>query len=205
MGEWALQARTRRKINVTLLEIHPPNKRRSVALVCVFAALLAACDLGGQAAAPAATTPARATEPAAESTPKMTPAEGVMTEPAIIDFKVYQDFMPMVPASGPPLHAAVTLEVIIKPGQPAANASGTITITRPAGELIATADLTQSQQPDDLSLRRPGSQQLVLTTKGIPISAKLTEGETLQGSARVILGGRSFDLKLPQTQVVFTH
>jgi hypothetical protein len=128
-----------------------------------------------------------------------------MTEPAIIDFKVYQDFMPMVPASGPPLHAAVTLEVNIKPGQAAANASGTISITRPTGELIATADLTQSQQADDLGLRKPGPQQLVLTTKGVPIKAKLSEGETVQGSATIMLGGHSFALKLPQTQVAFTH
>jgi hypothetical protein len=145
-------------------------------------------------------------EPPATPASTIEKTEGNDLQVTVSELYISQDFMPMVPASGPPLHALLTLEINGKDALRAAkgDASGTITITRPNGEIIARSNLTASRASDDLSLAQPGPQHLTLDTGRVTISTKLTEGETLQGSAVVTIGDRQFELQLPQTEVKFT-
>jgi hypothetical protein len=186
---------------MTLIGIRRPNRGRAAALICLCAGMLAACDFG--AGTPTA-RPGNQDRATAGPSPAPTSTQESSMQPAVVDFKVYQDFMPMVPASGAPLHAFVTLEITGKSAPGDIVSGGQITITRPSGEVITTAGLVTDRQPDDRTLAQPGTRQVVLTMERTSISTKLTDGETLQGTATVTVGGRSYTLKLPQTKVVFT-
>jgi hypothetical protein len=126
-------------------------------------------------------------------------------EPKVVDFQVWQNFMPMVPASGAPLHAILTLEISSTLGLNTGNTGGTITITRLNGEVIANSKLSISEQSDDLGMAQPGPRRLTFVMGPAAINTRLTNGEMIQGTATVTLGDRRFDLKLPQTAVLFTY
>ncbi|MFL5735069.1 MAG: hypothetical protein ACJ78Q_18080, partial [Chloroflexia bacterium] len=130
---------------------------------------------------------------------------GTTMDANVTDFKVWQDFMPIVPPSGPPLHAVVTIETTSKPGRAVVAAGGAITITRASGEIIATAPLTSTQAPDDRPMQQTGPTSTQLGTGPLPITAKLTEGEMLSGTATITISGAQVDLNLPQTALTFTH
>jgi hypothetical protein len=124
----------------------------------------------------------------------------------VVDFQVWQDFMPGPARSAPPLHAVVELEVSNGAGVGADSAGGTITITRQSGEvLLSAARLILGQQSADLATAQPGPRRLSFSIEPGHVATTLTEGETLQGTATVTFGGRRFDLTLPQTSLVFTH
>jgi len=123
----------------------------------------------------------------------------------VTSFQVWQDFMPIVPPSGPPLHATLTITVNDSGRFTPANASGTITITRPGGEVIAKAPLTLAQQADDLGMAQPGPQSLTFAMAATSISATLTENEPVAGEAAITLRQDQFSVKLPETNVMFTH
>jgi hypothetical protein len=140
------------------------------------------------------------TEPA--MTPTSYPTTGGSMEPTGIEFQVWQDFMPGTRAGGPPLHATVVFYI---EGVDTASGSGSITLTRAAGEEIATAQLELLRSVDDLGLKQPGPQRVTFTMTSTPTSVELKEGELIKGTVKVRLGGTDLTIELPETALVFTH
>jgi hypothetical protein len=143
--------------------------------------------------------------PTALATDTAEPIGGASVQPTVTDFQVWQDFMPVVPPGGPPLHATLTVVVSDSTRYTPDNASGTIIISRPDGEVIARAGLMLNRQVDDLGMAQPGPQNLVLNMEAAPVSAKLTEHETLTGQVELTLSQHKVNLTLPETQLMFTH
>jgi hypothetical protein len=113
--------------------------------------------------------------------------------------------MPMIPPGGPPLHALLTIVVSDTARFTQGNTSGTITITRPSGEVIARGPLTLDQQVDDLGMAQPGPQTLTFVLDRTSLSVTLVKDETLTGNAELVLNQKKVNLKLPETPVEFTY
>ena len=191
------------------------NLSTKVLLGCLFVLVLAACDRSSPNVAQQtpATTPSSVPgtgvpskdTPGTVATSTPSPKGGTALQAQVTSFQVWQDFMPIVPPSGPPLHATLTITVNDSGRFTPANASGTITITRPGGEVIAKAPLTLAQQADDLGMAQPGPQSLTFAMAATSISATLTENEPVAGEAAITLRQDQFSVKLPETNVMFTH
>jgi hypothetical protein len=126
-------------------------------------------------------------------------------EPKVAEFNVWQDFMPVVPPSGPPLHASVTLEVQGPEKLDPATTRGMITILRSSGEQVVASDLTLNRSADDLGLAYPGPQQITFVMAPASVSVQLTQGELLHGTATLNLGTSDVTFDLPATALEFTH
>src|SRR6476659_6966809 len=133
-----------------------------IVLILICVAMFAGCrqNTAGPEGGTSTATPGVNAEPPATPASTIEKTEGNDLQVTVSELYISQDFMPMVPASGPPLHALLTLAINGKDALRAAkgDASGTITITRPNGEIIARSNLTASRASDDLSLAQPGPQ-----------------------------------------------
>src|SRR5438552_2204473 len=136
-------------------------------VLCAIGMALAACDnITSNSASPPAASPTLAPGGTAQATRPPSPTgtavagRGANLQPHITNFQVWQDFMPRVSSSGPPLLAIFSLVVDGGGRYTTSNTSGTITIERPSGEVIARASVTLNQQVDDLGMAQPGQQSL---------------------------------------------
>lgn len=144
------------------------------------------------------------TLPMASSSTMQPTLEGNM-DITVTQLQVWQDFMPGVPNGGPPLNATVTIGFNGPPNIALAGKAGTMTLTRANGEEIVTADLELMRTDDDLGLKVRGPQTLPFRMTPQPIGVKLTEGETIKGTARLIVAGLEVSVPLPEAPLMFTH
>jgi len=180
----------------------------NIRLPALLAIALLFTGCGGEHATGAtpATTTSTGTAPA-----ETTPVEpgmpvGLCTEECVVvDFQVWQDFMPSRRAANAPLHATVTLDIEWPQQITGEIAQGKITLLRAGGEKVVTADLQLSQQGGGAGLTQPGPQQVVFIMVPQTLSVQLTEGEMLHGVVTLTLGGQSRTLDLPEAAVLFTH
>ena len=185
-------------------------RRHLIACWCVLALALGGCgqDRSGMetptvGGAPA--TPTSSDAPSPVVSPTAASTEGSQMDVRVVDFQVWQDYMPAVPPSGPPLHVALTLEVDSAASISRSGRVGSITLQRASGEEIVTADLETTQRVDDMGLVRPGGSQVILTMPPQPVKTQLTEGETIKGMARIEIDGQEVSVPLPETPLMFTH
>jgi hypothetical protein len=168
--------------------------------------LLTGC--GGEQAgdAPSATVTSAPTPPV-ETTPFVPGLPiGLCTEDCVVvDFQVWQDFMPSRSAANAPLHATVTLDIEWPQQITRDIAQGKITLVRAGGQQVVAADLQLSQVGDGTALTQPGPQQVVFIMVPQTISIQLTEGEMLHGTITLTLSGQSRTLDLPEAALLFTH
>ncbi len=159
-----------------------------------------------------ATPPIALTGPAASPTPSSagattpTSLPGMPTSlcaqpPNVINFEVWQDFMPG-PLSGNPLHAALTVELLCPDGVTAADIGGSISIKRVSGSEIITAPVQLDSMADTAT---SGVKQLSLSMQPGPPSDTLSEGELLTGTASLTIGKDQVEVQLPETAVLFTR
>jgi hypothetical protein len=135
-------------------------------------------------------------------TPTSNPTTGGKMEPTGIEFQVWQDFMPGVRAGGPPLHATVVFYI---EGIDTGSGSGSITVRHASGEEIATAPLELVRSVDDLGLKQPGPQRVTFAMSSTPVNMELKEGELVEGTANITLGGANLTIELPETRLEFTQ
>jgi hypothetical protein len=168
-------------------------------------AFLAACDGAPQATPHASTSTVAptATQVGAMST---TPEPEEKLEARITDFQVWQDYMPVVPPGGPPLHGVVTLEITYTAKLTPQNIRVTVTLTRQGNESIARdVPLTLQQQADDLGLLTPGPQTATLVLGPVQVQEVLTEGELIGGTVTLQVHGETIQETLPAVALFFTH
>lgn len=126
-------------------------------------------------------------------------------EVKLIDFQVWQDFMPRIGNGGPPLHATLIIEAQNVPGVSASNSGGTVNIMQPNGELIVSAPLRLNEQEDDLGMAQPGARQMGFIMQPAQISVKLKENQMVKATANLKLGDRDATVEVPEAGVTFTH
>jgi hypothetical protein len=149
-----------------------------------------------------------ATDTPAEATTTVVPGMPVglcMGDCVVTDFSVWQDFMPSIPQTGAPLHAAFTLEITWPEKITVANTHGTVTLLRANGDQVITGDLQLNQQVDDNGLAQPGPQIVSFSMVPAPVAAQLIEGEQLHGTVNLTLGDKTLNIELPEVALMFTH
>ena len=186
--------------------------RRSVLLFLTALGLLLASACGATSdqsgtpqSEPTATSP-DAAAPTDTPRPVTTPTpNGGNVRLEVIDFQVWQDFMPGIREGGPPLHATVLLRADglseVRPGVTV----GTITISRPGGETVTQAPVTLVEAVTVPGAEGQGKMDLQLAMAPSQVSIELTENEPLVGKLELTLDGSSITLDLPETPLMFTH
>jgi hypothetical protein len=158
---------------------------------------------GETATAPLSTPVATPTGPPA--TPAATPT-GVTV--AVIGFNVWQDFMPAVPPSGPPLYASVELNVTNHGSTPVHEVLATcIVVRRPEGEVVLDRGL-QGGPPDTVTATdlAPGeTRHYSYRSTALDTSPAMTENEAVSGVLTLSFDGVEQTIPLPATRVLFTH
>jgi hypothetical protein len=177
-------------------------------LSTVAVLLLAAC-----AARPATPGNATGTVPAAE-TPVPTAVEATATSVAtegrldvkVTEFEVWQDYMPVVPRDGAPLHGVVTVEITHTEKLTPQLIEGTVTLNQASGAMIvADLALALKQQADDLGMQTPGPQTVTFTFGPGTSNVTLVEGELIGGELSLRVSGAQTELALPEVALYFTH
>ena len=172
--------------------------------------LVAACggpaeQTGTPQVVPTGTIPDAATRTGAPE-PTATPSEnGGNMNLEVVDFHVWQDFMPGLREGGPPLHATDLLRAEGLAGIRAGIAAGTITISRPGGESVVRSPITLVEALTVPESGAEGKMELQLAMAATPVSIELTENEPLAGKLDLTLGGSNATLDLPSTPLMFTH
>jgi hypothetical protein len=171
-----------------------------VLALALAALMLAGC---GSTQPTAVVTPTFAV-PDATHTPAVPGMPGNLCadEPMVTEFDVWQDFMPIVPPDGAPLHASLIIEMQCPPHITAADIDGLITLRRASDEVILTAPL-QTDGIEDATTT--GVRRLFLTMQPAPPPMALTEGESITGTAHLTIAGQQVDVPLPATPLQFTH
>lgn len=123
-------------------------------------------------------------------------------ETKIVDFQVWQDFMPRVNAGDPPLHALVAIEI---EASNALTPTATVTLSRAAGETIVQAPLSLLDGTPPTEGSAPGTVRLEFNMQSASVPMQLTEGEKIGGTVTLNLGGREVNLPLPEAELMFTH
>ena len=185
--------------------------------LALAALLLAACgpaQNGGQqpvdATLTAAITPTEAlptTTAVASPQGEASPVPGMPDKlcaqpPTVIEFSVWQDFMPIVPRDGAHLHAALILEMQCPPGLTPADIRGSITIRRADGTEILAATLQVNELEDAAT---SGVKRISVYMESAPPPMTLTEGEMVSGTAILNVGQQQVEIQLPETPLQFTH
>ncbi len=206
---------------VSAVPLHPnsvlslPNmtriiKRMKFSLLALLSVTLLLTGCSGEQTGDV--TPATATSAATS------PAETVLTpvvpglpvglctgDCVVIDFQVWQDFMPSRSANSALLHSTLTLEIEWPQQITQDIAQGTITLVRAGGRQVVTADLQLSQPGVWTGQSQPSPQQVVFIMVPQSLSIQLTEGEMLQGAVTLTLGGKARTIDLPEAALLFTH
>jgi hypothetical protein len=160
--------------------------------------------LPGEAPTAPASTPA-ATPSGSPATPAATPT-GVTVE--VIGFTVWQDFMPAVPPSGPPLYAGVELNVTNHGSTAVHEVLATrIVVRRPEGEVVLDRGL-QGGPPDTVAATdlAPGeTRHYSYRSTALDVPPTMTENEAVTGLLTLSFDGVEQTVPLPATRVLFTH
>jgi hypothetical protein len=122
--------------------------------------------------------------------------------PTMIEFLVWQDFMPIVPPAGPPLHATITVDMQCRPDLEPADIQGTVVLRR-AGDVDIVASPLQADGLEDTA--STGIRRIFLSMQPVAPPMTLTEGESITGTATLTIDGQQVHIDLPATPLQFTH
>lgn len=153
----------------------------------------------GGAATPGATPGGSA------ATPGATPS-GMTVE--VISFNVWQDFMPRVGTSGPPLNASVELNVTNHSTTPLGNVLPTrIVVRRPDGEVILDRGVVSNTPDTDPTGDLAPGETRHYSVRAAPsdTAPTLIENEAVSGTLTLSAGSAEQPVPLPATRVLFTH
>jgi hypothetical protein len=123
----------------------------------------------------------------------------------VVDFQVWQDFMPGLKAGNAPLHASVTLAIQWPQKITPDVTKGTVTLVRASGEHVVTGDLQLAQWDQGSGPQTSGPQQVVFAMTPQTVPVQLIEGEMLHGTVTVTLDGQPRMAELPEAALLFTH
>lgn len=178
-------------------------------LCAVTAVSLASCGNSPAAtpqagkSTPVLTTQAVTATPAAQ--PANTPAEAKVDARAV-EFEVWQDFMPVVPKEGAPLHGVVTVAITYTEKLTPQKVSGTVDLTRAkGGAVVQGVPVALQGQAGDLATPAPGPQSVVLVFGPATTTLTLSEGEMIGGTLSLTVGGEKVMVMLPEVALYFTH
>ncbi len=123
-----------------------------------------------------------------------------------VEFEVWQDFMPIVPKEGAPLHGVVTVAITYTEKLTPQNVHGTVDLTRAkGGAVIQGMPVTLQEQEGDLGTPASGPQNAVLIFGPATTTVTLAEGEMIGGTLSLTVGGDRVTVLLPEVALYFTH
>jgi hypothetical protein len=127
-------------------------------------------------------------------------------EANVIEFEIWQDYMPVVPKDGAPLYGVMTVEITHTEKLTPQIVQGTVSLTRAGGVAVAEdVPLSIRQQADDLGMLTPGPQSVVFTFGPATMQLTLTEREMIGGAVALTVAGENVQLTLPEVALYFTH
>jgi hypothetical protein len=162
------------------------------------------------AAAPTLTIPAADVTPTpAAATPAATPGSGGSTvQIQLAHFSIWQDFMPGPGDGGPPLRAAIELD-ITNNGQTAITevAADRLVLRRAGGEVVYDGAVTGGDMNMGPAAGLPpgASKHYVYSPAQTDVAPQLTENEPLSGTLTLKIDAQEHTVDLPATPVTFTH
>jgi hypothetical protein len=162
-------------------------------------------------AAPTATIPAAdaTPTPAAPSTAAATPGSGGNTvQIQLTQFTIWQDFMPGPRTGGPPLLAAIELDITnTGPAAIAEIAAVGLVIRRAGGDVVydGAAQGGEVNMGPAAGLPPGATKHYVYSLAQTDVSPQLTENEPLGGTLTLKIDGQEHPVDLPPTPVEFTR
>lgn len=122
--------------------------------------------------------------------------------PSVVDFAVWQDYMPGPGPRTRPLYAGVVLELHQRVDLSTAHFEAAITLRRADGTQILVAPLDVGPTFEGGT---SGGTQFNLSMHVAPPPPGLTEGDSVSGTITLVLATQTIEVPLPEVALMFTY
>lgn len=122
--------------------------------------------------------------------------------PSVVDFAVWQDFMPGPGPKTRPLYAGIVLELHPRVDLTAVFFEAAITLRRADGTQVLAAPM---EVGEIFESGTSGRKQVNLAMQVAPPPAGLNEGDVISGTATLMLAAVTIEVPLPETTLMFTY